>query len=217
MSGTQKPFANDRTPAAQPQPARKKGSLLGKVVKLVLFVAVVGAIASMAWQGKRLGEERARAAGQDLAAAKMVWPWEWTTPQWEGWFTTVKMFGQQAEEKAKTAGLAAKEKIATTIAEFKKSRSGGTTTTATTPAPATTGTTPAAAPETPAPAGFEDAAKLVEEGEAAWEAHNFDAAKAKLTEAIAKLKPLAEQKPVNPKVEKALDLANQLLEDMAAR
>src|SRR5438067_11456865 len=84
----QKPFANDRTPAAQPVVVKRRGSFIGKLVKLVLLLAIAFGGYTGYIHSKNVGEARAIAAkpaGQtdEVArqSAKMVPPWDWTSTE----------------------------------------------------------------------------------------------------------------------------------------
>jgi hypothetical protein len=227
MSSMQKPFANDRRPDPAPAPKKKTG-FFGKLVRLVVLAAIAAGVFSVYIHAKNVGESRAIASGHYASDedarqhATLVLPWDWTSTERNSYVTMVNEMVRRGTSVASAKAMTLKAKATA----FVEQRRGGATPAASVavepsapaPAPSSTAPAPAAsAPSGPAPAGFDDASKLVEEGEVAWEANNFEVAKQKLGDAIAQLKPMAEKDPKNERVAKALDLANQLMEDITKR
>jgi hypothetical protein len=231
----QKPFSNERKPEPPPQqPApAKKGGFFGKLVKLVIFATVAGAVVTMAMHARKIGEDRAiaqKGAGETDEQARMkaafVPPWQWTSTEWDGYATWITTLGKQAGSTISARAQQLKSKGEEFIAEWKqKQAANATSTTSTTSGASATATQPKEAgagaagkpAEPPLPEGFNQAAELVREGNLLWQDNKLAEAKPKLEEAVKLLKPMAEKKPAHPMVEKALDLAQQLLEDIAAR
>ena len=221
MADMQKP--NYPNNANAPQPVAHKGGGVKKFFAFLIILVVVGGGGRIWWHGKQLGEAKAKAAGTPIADAKMVMPWDWTSEDWRTLTSNVQSEASSAVDATAAKADALKAKIAA----WRSAKTSATTTatplTGTPPTTPPTGTPPTPPDNTvatppantsPVPEGFTDAAKLVDEGQEAWEKHDYATAKTKLTDAVKQLKPMAEKKPTHPAVAKALELANGLLEDM---
>lgn len=215
-------------PPPPPSPA-KQGGVIGKFVKLVLFVAIVAGAVTMYVHGKRLGEARAIAQKSpnetpEVARqkAKFLPPWNWTTDEWDSYKAWVFKMSSEAKTAVSEKTLAARDALKAKIAEMRQKSPAEPQTTSTPPATTTgTGAAPMGpSPTAPQPASMaqnpdaQRAHRLVMEASELWEKHDFPAAKAKLDEAQAILAKLPSG---DPAVEEDRRLAHDLLEDIAAR
>jgi hypothetical protein len=231
MSGMQKPFVNEgRKPEPPPPAPARKSGFFSRLLKFVFLVAILAALGSMAWHGKKLGEEKAIrsrpasvTAEEARANATMVPPWQWSTTDWEGWWIMVRTFGARAGASiaAQTASL--KEKGSALWKDISAPKPAGATT-PTTPASGGPATTPPPQGKTEAPpaaaelpAEFGRAVTLLGEGKDLWERNDLKGARPKLEEALKILDPLRKQYPAETRVEKAYELASQYLEDVNSR
>jgi len=208
----------------------KSGGIAGKLVKVVLLLAIVGGGASMYMHGTHVGQDRAVSANptqmQAVSRQNATWvgPWEWTSEEWSGLKGTVVT----ASKDMKSTVSEKSKELASRVQDWrrKSSSAAGGAAASTTPvaggetgAAASAGT--AAAP-VPPPAGTlspdaQRAHRLVQEGSDLWEKHDLAASKAKLDEAMVILKQLQAQTPVQASVADDVKLASDLLEDINSR